>query len=219
MIKNNFPGKFIVIEGIDGAGKSTQAAIIEGHFRAIGIAIYLTSEPSQFLIGGLIRSRLLGEWQSTPECLQLLYAADRAEHLEKEILLRLKKGTNVICDRYFLSSLAYGAVDGEISSVSDGGANHPGFEWLMHLNSQFVIPDLAILLDISAQTGAERIAANGKSIELFEKTEILEKVRKNYALVVELFKNEMAVEIINGNRTKEEVFNDVKIAIEKIIKK
>ena len=204
MVKNTFPGKFIVLEGIDGAGKSTQAAMIESCFRKSGTAIYLTSEPSQFLLGGLIRSRLLGEWQSTPDCLQLLYAADRAEHLEKEILLRLKGGINVVCDRYFLSSLAYGAIDRDL-------------DWLLCLNRQFLMPDLTLLLDIDAQTAADRIAANGKSIELFEKTEILERVRKNYDAAIKLLKNEMTVEVIAGNRPKEEVFNNLKKSIELIL--
>lgn len=204
MIKNDFSGKFIVFEGIDGAGKSTQAVMINGCLRASGRAVYLTSEPSQFLLGGVIRSRLLGEWQSTPECLQLLYAADRAEHLKKEISARLAEGINVICDRYFLSSLAYGAIDCD-------------FDWLAHLNDRFLIPDLTILLDIDAMVGADRIAVNGKSIELFEKPEILEKVRNNYESAINIFKKVMVVETVNGNRSKEEVFNDVKMLIDKII--
>jgi len=204
MIANTFPGKFVVIEGIDGAGKSTQAAIVSNHFYKKGNAVCLTSEPTQFLVGGLIRGRLAGEWQSSPECLQLLFAADRAEHLEKEILPRLKEGINVVCDRYFLSSLAYGAID-------------CGFDWLVHVNSLFLMPDLTIFLDVDAKTGADRIAANGQSIELFEKVDILEKVRKNYATAIGLFKDEMAVQMINGNRRKEEVSNDVETAIGKIL--
>ena len=205
MIKNQFSGKFIVIEGIDGAGKSTQAAIIGSHFYSNGTTVCLTSEPSQFLLGGLIRSRLLGEWQSSPECLQLLYAADRAEHLKKEILLRLKEGINVVSDRYFLSSLAYGAVDCD-------------FNWLLQINNQFIMPDLTVFLDVAAKTGADRIAANGKSIELFEKTETLEIVRRNYQVAINLFNDEMAVEIISGERSKEQVFEDVKTAIGKILR-
>ncbi|MDD5415304.1 MAG: dTMP kinase, partial [Smithellaceae bacterium] len=183
MVKNNFPGKFIAIEGIDGAGKSTQAALMASYFYKNGAKVCLTSEPSQFMLGGLIRARLLGEWQSSPKCLQLLFAADRAEHLEKEILPRLREGINVVSDRYFLSSIAYGAVDCD-------------FDWLAHVNSQFLMPDLTVFLDIDAQTGAERIAANGKSIELFEKTEILEKVCQNYDAAISLFKKDMAIEAI-----------------------
>ena len=169
-----------------------------------GAAVCLTGEPSQFMLGGLIRARLLGEWRSSPECLQLLFAADRAEHLEKEILLRLGEGINVVSDRYFLSSVAYGAVDCD-------------FDWLAHMNSPFLAPDLTIFLDIDAKTGADRIAANGRSIELFEKTEILEKVRKNYDTAINMFKTDMAMKIIDGKRSKEAVFEDVKSAIGKIL--
>jgi dTMP kinase len=201
---NPYPGKFIALEGIDGAGKSTQAAMMAAHFYKNGATVCLAAEPSQFLLGGLIRSRLLGEWQSSPECLQLLFAADRAEHLEKEIMLRLKEGINVVCDRYFLSSVAYGAVDCD-------------FDWLTHINSQFLMPDLTIYLDVEARVGAERIAANGRSIELFEKTETLEKVRKNYATAINFFGKEMAIQGIDGGRDKEAVFEDLRSAIERIL--
>lgn len=204
MIKNPYVGKFIALEGIDGAGKSTQAAMTAAHFYKNGATVCLTAEPSQFLPGGLVRGRLLGEWQSSPECLQLLFAADRAEHLEKEILLRLREGINVISDRYFLSSVAYGAIDCD-------------FEWLIHINSQFLMPDLTVYLDVSAKTGAARIAANGKSIELFEKSEVLEKVRQNYQAAMSVFKNEMLIEPVDGERLKEDVFEDVKTAIQKIL--
>jgi len=204
MIKNTFPGKFIVIEGIDGAGKSTQAAIVASNLYKTGAIIYLTSEPTHFLTGGLIHARLLDEWQSSPECLQLLFAADRAQHLEKEIILWLKEGISVVSDRYFLSSLAYGAVDCDLG-------------WLMNINSRFLMPDLTIFLDVDAKTAAQRIAANGRSIELFEKEEILETVRKNYQKAVDSFKYEMVVEMIDGNRNKEEVSKDIESAIIKIL--
>ena len=91
MFKNPYPGKFIVFEGIDGSGKSTQAGLLFHYLKERKKRVHSTSEPTQYLIGGLIKSWLAKDWQSTPDCLQLLFAADRAYHLDKEIIPLLKK--------------------------------------------------------------------------------------------------------------------------------
>jgi len=118
MIKNPYPGKFIVFEGLDGSGSSTQASklrdwlnraqkeLILGKPRA-----QLTKEPTNNIIGGLIRGQLTGDWKTRPECLQLLFAADRSHHLEREIIPLLKDGVTVISDRYFFSTIAFGAAE------------------------------------------------------------------------------------------------------------
>jgi len=205
MKKNKYPGKFIVFEGLDGAGKSTQAGILNNYLANAGKSSYLTSEPSQFLAGGIVRSRLLDEWQSSPECLQLLFAADRDQHLEKEIVPRLKTGITAIVDRYFMSSVAYGVVDCD-------------FDWLAQLNRNFLIPDLTIYLDVSPSVCVERIAANGKSIELFEKKDILEKVAANYAKAIGVFQKEMKIAAIDAGRSRDEVFGDIKNLIDNLEK-
>ena len=204
MLKSPYSGKFIVLEGLDGAGKSTQAALLANDLSLNGKKACLTREPSQFSTGGIVRSRLLNEWQSSPECLQLLFAADRAEHLEKEVFLRLQEGAAVVCDRYFLSSLAYGAVDSDL-------------EWLAQINSRFVAPDLMIYLNMPANVCADRILANGKSVELFERVEILEKVAQNYGKAMKMFENEMDIAVVDGNKKREDVFGDIKKLIENVI--
>lgn len=196
MIKNIYQGKFIVLEGLDGAGKSTQASLVANYLREKSFVVCQTSEPTQFLVGGLVRACLLGQWQGSPECLQLLFAADREDHLKKEIIPCLKKGNIVVSDRYFISSLAYGAADCDK-------------EWLIGLNSHFLIPDITIYLDVSPQICARRIIDAAKSIELFEKVEILEVVSQNYKQTIELFADKMKIAIIDGNRTVEDVFADI----------
>mgnify|MGYP001007353364 CR=1 FL=1 len=108
----------------------------------------------------------------------------------------LENGAAVIADRYFLSSLAYGAVDVEM-------------EWLAQINSRFLAPDLTIYLDVPPEVCAQRIAANGESAELFEKVEILEIVRHNYKEAMEMLKGKMKIVLVDGNQNKEEVFADV----------
>ncbi|MCX6758650.1 MAG: dTMP kinase [Candidatus Nealsonbacteria bacterium] len=111
MIKNPHEGKFIVFEGLDGSGKSTQAEYLVKKLKQDAAKFHKTFEPTQYLIGGLIRSFLGNDWKSSADCLQLLFAADRAYHLEKEIFPALEKKLIVVSDRYFFSSFAYGALD------------------------------------------------------------------------------------------------------------
>ncbi len=196
MIKNPFPEKFIAIEGLDGAGKSTQAALLGDYCAKHGGKVFLTEEPSRFLTGGIIRSRLQNEWSCSPECLQLLFAADRAQHLEKEITPRLKRNISVISDRYFMSSLAYGAVDCDM-------------EWLTQINSRFLVPDVTIYLDVSAAICARRLVGNGKSAELFEKVEILEIVRQNYQKAIKILEDRIKIIVIDGSRDKTAVSEDI----------
>jgi len=198
MIKNRYPGKFIVLEGLDGAGKSTHTKLAADFLRESGSDVLLTQEPSFLPAGDLSRRRLAGDWDCPPESLQLLFAADRADHLAKEILPALENGAAVIADRYFLSSLAYGAVDIEME-----------MEWLAQINSRFLAPDLTIYLDVPPEVCVQRIAANGESAELFEKVEILEIVRHNYKKAIKMFDGEMKIVSVDGNRNKEEVFGDI----------
>lgn len=200
MVKNNHSGKFIVLEGLDGAGKSTQAALIASYLKDKGFAVCQTSEPTQFLAGGLARACLLGQWQGSPECLQLLFAADRADHLAKEVWPHLKEGVNVISDRYFLSSLAYGSVDCDM-------------DWLAGINSRFLAPDATIYLEVPPAICAQRIIDNGKSIELFERVEILEIVRQNYQKAIKMLESQMRIAVIDGNQSREAVAEDVAAAL------
>ena len=103
MKKNIYPGKFIVVKGLDGAGTTSQIEFLAQYLKKEKKKVYLTREPTQYLIGGLIKSWLANDWKSTPECLQLLFTADRAYHLDKEIIPLLKKGITVISDRYFFN--------------------------------------------------------------------------------------------------------------------
>jgi len=168
MITNPYPGKFIVFEGLDGSGTTTQANLLFKYLKKQGKKVYLTGEPTRSLIGGLIEGQISGDWKSTPECLQLLFTADRAHHLEKGIIPLLKKGITVICTRYILSTLAYGNLD-----IKDE-------KWLMTINKKFIWPDITFLLKVSPKICIERIKKERFHKELFEKEEKLKKVSKNY---------------------------------------
>ncbi|KPJ56581.1 hypothetical protein AMJ49_04510 [Parcubacteria bacterium DG_74_2] len=196
MKKNPYPGKFIVFEGIDGSGQSTQADKLVYYLDKS----HLTKEPTNNLIGGLIRGQLTHNWQTKQECLQLLFAADRAHHLEKEIIPLLEKGITVVCDRYFFSTIAYGALE-----IKD-------WDWLIEINKQFLLPDLTFLLKVSPKICLGRIKKNRFSIELFEREKVLEKVWQNYEKLSKEFEN---IHIINGEQSPEKVFKQVKKIYEK----
>ncbi len=187
-------GKFIVFEGLDGSGQSTQAERLGSFLKKKKIKTHITKEPTNNLIGGLIRGRLQGDWKSTPECLQLLFAADRAHHLEKEVTSFLEKGINVICDRYFFSSIAFGSLE-----IKD-------WNWLKEINKMFVVPDVVFYLKVSPDVCIKRISDTRFSFELFEKEEKLKAIEKSYN---RLAKEYDFFRIIDGEKKIEEVSEEI----------
>ena len=187
-------GKFIVFEGIDGSGKSTQAGLLFHYLKERKKRVHSTSEPTQYLIGGLIKSWLAKDWQSTPDCLQLLFAADRAYHLDKEIIPLLKKGVTVVCDRYSLSTLAYGALELDL-------------DWLITLNQNFIAPDVTFLLNTPPKICLERMQKERFFLNLFEEEKKLKKIWQNYQRLTKKYKN---IYTINGEKSIEEVSKEIK---------
>ena len=192
-------GTFIVVEGLDGAGVSVQSAFLESKLRKRGYKTLLTKEPTTGLIGGMIREVLRAGWHSSYKSIQLLFCADRAKHLEDEILPALESGRVVICDRYVFSSLAYG--------FASGVDTH----WLYNVNREFRMPDLTIYLDVSPDVSISRIGREQR--ELFEKREALSKVRKAYLNFAKRFK----FKIVNGEQDSGEVSKEVWQIVEKFL--
>lgn len=201
MYRNKHKGVFIAIEGLDGSGASTQVDRIKQYFKSQKKPAYFTAEPTTDIIGGIIRACLSGEWKmDNPEALQLMFASDRANHLTKEIIPQLEKGRAVITDRYFLSSIAYGSLD-----ITDT-------EWLSQINSQFILPDLTILLKVSVDVCVKRIKKARTGIELFDNKNKLNKVWQTYLSISKKYPN---IVIIDGEKEEDEVFNDIKEILEK----
>lgn len=202
MIQNPYAGKFIVFEGLDGSGSTTQSDKLNRFMRAQKQRSHLTKEPTNYLIGGLIRSWLSGDWSSSAVCLQLLFTSDRAHHLEKEIIPLLEKGVHVISDRYFLSTMAYGALE------------IPDKQWLVDVNRHFIQPDLTILLKVSSAVCIKRMLAARHSLELFEKEQELAKVWRNYLYFSRELPN---IVIVDGEQSEDFVFEDIKKAVVPLI--
>ncbi|MCW1298000.1 MAG: dTMP kinase [Candidatus Parvarchaeota archaeon] len=197
-------GAFIVFEGPDGAGLSTQAELLDKYLRKKGYKVVLTKEPTIGLIGGLIKAALKNEWKTSPLAMQLLFTADRAHHIDMEILPAIDKGKIVISDRYFFSTFAYGEASGL------------DVEWLKKLNSKFPMPDLTIFIDVPVDVSIERIKASRFEMELFEEKEKLEKIRKAYLKIAEIYNSDKTV-VIDGTKSVEEIHAKiVKIVADKL---
>lgn len=191
-----------MIEGLDGAGLSTQATLLAEYLRGKNKKVLLTKEPTSLPIGKLIKSILSRNQEVSLLALQLLFAADRAEHLEKEIEPALRTNHIVISDRYILSSLAFGSVDNDL-------------EFLKQINSRFRRPDLTVIIDTPPKVCLERINRARDNIELFEEGQRLEKVRKQFLALKNYFDNTF---IVAGDRAKDEVSKDIREVVESIIK-
>jgi dTMP kinase len=182
----NKKGAFICIEGLDGCGKTTQAKLLAKKLSASHGAVY-TAEPSRGKIGTYIRnSYLYGEKRLSIVLEALLFAADRIEHLENEVIPALNEGRLVISDRYVYSSLAY------------QGAAGLSLEWIEKVNEHALKPDLAVFVDVDLETVMRRLKTR-KSV--MEKAETLKKVRDVYLKFVA--KGELVR--IDGNSGKAEV--------------
>jgi dTMP kinase len=179
-------GVFIVIEGLDGSGKTTQANLLATEL-AKTRKVWLTAEPSQGKIGRFIRQYCLYEDKRLPtEAEALLFAADRIEHLRAEIKPALDEGKIVICDRYTYSSLAY---------QGSGGLS---VDWIKTINARALQPDFAIFIDVSPEKVIERLQRK-KSV--METLETQQKVREVYLRYVE--KGELIS--IDGDKPEEVV--------------
>ncbi len=189
-------GKFIVIEGIDGSGKTTLAhRLVE----TIGAADS-TFEPTNGQIGTILRSGSLGNVSPAAEA--LLFAADRAIHTE-EIKKILNSGRWVVCDRYLGSTVAY-----QSAALGEGA----DIEWLLNIQSKSVIePDATFLLDLDPEVGMSRVGSRGEDLSRFEKLDYQKKVRSAYLNIAKT----LNYHVINANQSPDLVYRSVMEILEK----
>ncbi len=201
--KNPYSGKFIVFEGLDGSGQTTQAKLLATFLKQKNFKIFLTKEPTlDSPFGKKINQALLKEKKLSPFLLQKLFALDRKWHLENKIIPCLKKGYLVISDRYFFSSFAFGQASG--LSLRN----------LIKINKNFLYPDLIFLLKVAPKKCIERIKKRGQKISLFEKEKFLKRVWGFYKTFPKKFKN---VILIEAEDSIFEVFGRVREKIKKFL--
>jgi dTMP kinase len=184
-------GLFICVEGLDGCGKTTQTKLLVRKLRKMGWDAVYTAEPSRGKIGKFIQKYCLhGEKRTSPIVEALLFAADRFEHVEREVIPVLNEGKIVVSDRYVYSSLAY------------QGATGLDLKWIEMINEHAIRPDVAIFVDVEPEAVIKRLKPK-KSV--MENLETLRKVREVYVKFVE--KGELVR--IDGNKSKKEVADDI----------
>jgi dTMP kinase len=152
------PGRFIVIEGGDATGKTTQAALLATRLRDQGREVVQTFEPGGTALGGSLRRLLLdGEGTVEPEAEALLMAADRAQHVLEVVRPSLGRGDWVVSDRFMPSSLAYQGVG--------RGLGVPAIEIVNGIATGGLEPDLVVVLDLPPEVATERFGAARDRLE------------------------------------------------------
>ena len=208
-------GYFIVVEGVDGSGVSTQALLLYQHLISVGRKVHRTKEPTPGPVGSLIRLALTGRLVYPPivahdlggqeitqksrpiddEVLTLLYAADRMDHLSNEIEPLLTRGIDVVSDRYILSALAFQSLTADTT-------------WVLDVNSRARHPDLTIFLDVPPEISMARIASRGAPVELYEHEDKIRRVRENYRRFIPMVREKgWTVSVVDGTGAPQEVHN------------
>lgn len=203
-------GKFIVLEGIDGSGKSTQASFLHKKLNMNGVKCSLHAEPTQGSIGSLLRCYLKGEKKADELAVAALFTADRLDHITAAkggIISELENGINVICDRYYFSSYAYNCHNHDIEKII--GMNH--------ICAELLRPDLTVFIDIPVKTALQRLSHSRSSMDIYENEEYLSKVRSRYFNAFEHEKSTEKVTVITGNNAHEKTGKLIWEEIMKII--
>jgi dTMP kinase len=203
-------GKLIVIEGLDGAGTTTQVRLLESWLtNEVGIDLHTTREPSHGPIGAMIRAILTKRLTADPLTIAGLYATDRNDHIfaSNGINEQLDQGKWVLMDRYYLSSFAYQA-----SSMDEKQLN-----WLRTIHKYCPSPDLTLFVDVPVDVCMDRIMKNRHAeFELFDEFEILRKTAKQYFKAMEYFtKQGESFICIDGTQPIDAVFSDLTSSINK----
>jgi dTMP kinase len=168
-MSHTFSARFIVLDGVEGCGKSTQTRLLGEAFAARGCPVVLTQEPGGTSLGAKLRELLLhGEAQMSALTETFLFCADRAEHVQSMIVPALAAGSTVISDRFSASTFAYqvwaGEVPTEVFEALDGTARS-GLAQAPGRHGKLLHPDLTIILDVDPETGRARKAAPGEAQE------------------------------------------------------
>ena len=205
--------RFIVFEGLDGAGTTTQATWLQALLTRNGTPGFLTNEPTPEPIGAFIR-RLLSRSEKTREgapyrpnerAMGLLFAADRLAHSDV-IEAHLARGEHVVCDRYLLSSMAYQTLDSAITA-----------EWVIDVNRGSTTPGLTLFLAVPVDVCLARIRVRAEEASIYETRALLESISANYERMLPLYEKQFGrVVRIDGNQSVDDVHVAVVKAVESL---
>lgn len=187
-------GKLVSIEGIDGCGKTTHVRLLAGWLRSRGHRVVITDEPTDGMIGRIIKRELQGELKLSVAAEGLLFAADRVQHIAELIRPELKAGKVVITERYVYSSLAYQSARGL------------SMAWLESINRAAIKPNLTILIDLPAEAALRRIKRSRRLDKFEMDLQLQRRVRANYLRIAKL----KGLKVVDGVRSVDEVQADIR---------
>lgn len=199
-------GKFIVLEGIDGSGKTSQIGPLVKRLEGLGIPCRADREPTGGPVGSLIRQIFTGRVSADNRVIAALYAADRIDHLVNEVdglCAAVDKGITVVSDRYYFSSYAYHSVDMDM-------------EWVIQANSvsaSLLRPTLTVFLDVPVETALDRIHKNRFVEEIFDQEDRLRRTRELYFQAFERLRDVENVAVVDGSGTPDQVSERIWAAV------
>ncbi len=199
---------FIVFDGMDGTGKTTQIRRLAEYLESIGVPTLLTAEPTDSEDGRRLRRALGGKEYASNSRLAALFLLDRIRHNE-EIAARLAEGKTVLCDRYYYSSMAYQGVGDAFDWVADMNLSCPD---IRH-------PDGCIVLDMDPHASMARIRAGrgADELEIYETVEKQEKIRERFSRVMAHVADQDLVITVDADGTPDEVAARVRAAYNEIV--
>lgn len=199
-------GKFIVLEGIDGSGKTSQTGPLVRRLEERGLPCRETREPTGGPVGSLIRQIFTGRVTADNRVIAALYAADRIDHLVNEVdglCAAIDQGITVVSDRYYFSSYAYHSVDMDM-------------DWVIQANSVsagLLRPTVTVFLDVPVDLALERIRKNRYVEEIFDREDRLRRTRELYFEAFERLRDVENVAVVDGAGTREQVAQRIWAAV------
>ncbi len=200
--------RFIVVEGLDGSGKSTQIKMLKEYLESKGEKVFMTAEPSEGRIGKTLREMLSEDIPTDMYFQAGMFLADRIDHCtnsENGIKKMLEEGYTVISDRYYYSTFAYQGTKSDMDYIMKINLDCPAI----------LRPDVCIFLDLNPEICKGRIDTNRGKTEMYEKNiEIMKSIRKNFLDVLDSLKDRENIKIINAEGSIEDIQKAIREAVE-----
>ena len=208
LLKNPYSGTYIALEGIDGAGKTTQVEDLKKHFESQGKNVITTREPrKEGVLGELTHQILMSKVNFPSAAIQYLFTADRVIHHEEIVKPALIRGDVVITDRCFWSAIVYGILDRVGEDYDQNSVDYILItQGILSMYHQFIVPDRTFYLKISVEESLRRIG-NKENKEIYETSSKIQKAFEGYEWVLKKFANEITV--LDGTVNEEEVTKEI----------
>ncbi len=200
--------RFIVVEGLDGSGKSTQIKMLKEYLGSMGEKVFMTAEPSEGRVGKTLREMLSEDIPTDMYFQAGMFLADRIDHCTNPvngIKKMLEEGYTVISDRYYYSTFAYQGTKSDMDYIMKINLDCPAI----------LRPDVCIFLDLNPEICKGRIDTNRGKTEMYEKNiEVMKSIRKNFLDVLTSLKDRENIEIINAEGSIEDIQKAIREAVE-----